>query len=230
MNDVQELFESSQGLVRSLALKAHARAPSSVALDDLIGYGQVGLAEAAQAFQPGMDANFSTFAYYRIRGAIYDGLAQMTGWSRSQRRRLKQQQATSEHLRQQAEASGSLEDETLADHCNWLVETTMQLATICLAADVGSGADDVSVDYRFGNPAEAVAQEELLARLKDAVEALPEGEAAVIRQFYFEGQTLTEVARQNGKDKSWASRLHSKAVSRLANELRQAAGKQAVSC
>ena len=53
-------------------------------LDDLIAYGQLGLAEAAQKFDAESGVRFTTFAYYRVRGAIYDGVSKMNWTSRAQ--------------------------------------------------------------------------------------------------------------------------------------------------
>jgi RNA polymerase sigma factor FliA len=87
----QTLIEDCQGLVRSLASRIHHKMPAHVVLDDLVAYGQVGLAEAARDFDPARGIQFSTFAYYRIRGAIYDGLAKMSWFSRVEYGRRKQQ-------------------------------------------------------------------------------------------------------------------------------------------
>ena len=66
-HDRQRLIEECQGLVRSLALQIKTKAPASIELDDLISYGQIGLAEAARDFDPDRGFRFSTFAYYRMR-------------------------------------------------------------------------------------------------------------------------------------------------------------------
>ena len=79
VESIQQSVEECQGLVRSLALKVHRGLPRRVDLDDLIGYGQVGLVEAANEFDGSRGTRFATFAYYRIRGAIYDGLAALLG-------------------------------------------------------------------------------------------------------------------------------------------------------
>jgi DNA-directed RNA polymerase specialized sigma subunit len=75
----QHWIEQCQGLVRSLAVRIHRKLPARIELDDLIAYGELGLLEAAQSFDARRGCQFSTFAYYRIRGAIYDGAAKM-GW------------------------------------------------------------------------------------------------------------------------------------------------------
>ena len=46
-------------------------------LDELVAYGQIGLLEAAERFDSKVGANFLTFAHYRIKGAIFDGLRKM---------------------------------------------------------------------------------------------------------------------------------------------------------
>ena len=56
----QQLMTSCQGLVRSIAWKIHQRLPAHVDLEDLVSYGQIGLAEAARDFDSGRGGQFST--------------------------------------------------------------------------------------------------------------------------------------------------------------------------
>lgn len=81
--ETERLILGCQGLVKSLAWKLHRQLPDHVDLDDLVGYGQVGLAQAAQEFDPQRGGQFTTYAYFRVRGAILDGLSQMSWFSRS---------------------------------------------------------------------------------------------------------------------------------------------------
>ena len=66
MNDStnSELMEQGQPLVYSLAAKIHRSIPMRIDLDDLIAYGELGLAEAARDFDPEVGTRFTTFAYY----------------------------------------------------------------------------------------------------------------------------------------------------------------------
>ena len=66
----QALFDQGQALVRSLALRIAQTSGVRIDLEDLIAYGQIGLAEAARDYQPGRGSQFTSYAYYRIRGAI----------------------------------------------------------------------------------------------------------------------------------------------------------------
>ena len=89
---VQQRIEECQGLVRSLALSIRRKLPPTVELEDLIAYGQVGLGEAARDFDPDRGSRFSTYAYYRIRGAIYDGLSKMAWFDRVQASQVRYEQ------------------------------------------------------------------------------------------------------------------------------------------
>ena len=65
---------------------------------------------------------------------------------------------------------------------------------------------------------------ELLAVVCAAIEELAPQEATLLRRHYLEGERFDHVAEDLGLSKSWASRLHTRAISRLARRLRGAAG------
>jgi RNA polymerase sigma factor for flagellar operon FliA len=66
-----------------------------------------------------------------------------------------------------------------------------------------------------------VAQQEIVAKLRELIRTLPNIEERLIRRIYFEGATLQEAADALGISKSWASRLHAKALEQLARSLRR---------
>lgn len=77
-------------LVRRLAAQLAFATPAHVQIDDLVGYGVLGLLDAVRRFDPARGASFETFAWYRIRGAMLDGL-RLEDWvpvSRRQRAKL----------------------------------------------------------------------------------------------------------------------------------------------
>ena len=53
------------------------------------------------------------------------------------------------------------------------------------------------------------------AKLRAAIEALPEKEQALMKKHYWEGKNLLEAGAELGISKSWASRLHAQAVEKL---------------
>lgn len=78
-------IEQYSGLVRSIAWQVHRTAPASVEIDDLVAFGFLGLIQAAERFDPDHGAQFSTFAYPRIRGAMLNGMAKMSSHSARER-------------------------------------------------------------------------------------------------------------------------------------------------
>jgi len=54
------------------------RAAAPVMEEELVALGNTGLAEAAQRFDDTRGATFATYAWYRVQGAIVDGLRKMT--------------------------------------------------------------------------------------------------------------------------------------------------------
>jgi len=77
--DRRAIAEQYAPYVRSIAGKVKRTVAKEIEFEDLVEYGMIGLLEAADRYDPSHGANFMTFAYYRIRGAIYDGLRGM-GW------------------------------------------------------------------------------------------------------------------------------------------------------
>jgi len=72
-----ELIERYLPYVRSIAQTIISKLPAQIDINDLIGYGRIGLIEAVERFDRTRGVSFKTFAYYRIKGAIYDGLRQI---------------------------------------------------------------------------------------------------------------------------------------------------------
>lgn len=218
---ISDLIGEGHALVRSLALRIYRNIPVRVELDDLIAYGELGLAEAARDFQADLGNQFSTFAYYRIRGAIYDGLAKMTWTSRARYRRL----------RFESMADDVLEAERESDHGNpmsaeesgrWFARVTERLAMVFLASDSDDESNPVAAAE---DPLEAapvrMLHREASESLRALVDRLPDVERRFINYVYFDGLTLREAGLRLGFSKSWASRLHAKILERLADDMRR---------
>src|SRR6476660_169502 len=77
--DRQKLVDANVPFVRSIASKIKDQLPREIEFDDLYNYGMQGLLEAAERYDRRHGVTFQTFAYYRVRGAMFDGLRNM-GW------------------------------------------------------------------------------------------------------------------------------------------------------
>jgi RNA polymerase sigma factor (sigma-70 family) len=74
-------------LVHRIVQRLAARKPPHVELDDLISWGIVGLLDALGKYDPRKEAAFSTYAQFRIRGAILDHLRSLDWVPRSVRQK-----------------------------------------------------------------------------------------------------------------------------------------------
>lgn len=216
---VASLISEGRALVRSIALRIYRGLPVKVDLEDLIAYGELGLAEAARDFDPDQGNQFSTFAYYRIRGAIYDGVAKMTWTSRARYRRMRYEQMANQVLEREEERQS---EEGSSDAVTWFSRTTEQLAVVYLASGIDSEVDVMAeVPDSQPTPVERALHVEANEKLRMLVKKLPLNEGRLIQMVYFEGYTLQDAAAILGFSKSWASRLHAKVLEDLARGMRQ---------
>jgi RNA polymerase sigma factor for flagellar operon FliA len=221
----QQLITSCQGLVRSIAWKIHQRLPAHVELDDLVSYGQVGLAEAARDFDAARGGQFTTYAWYRVRGAILDGLSRMRWFHRGDFEGGRYDRMANEAL---ADAGGDdagtgSPEAVIARQGAWLKGASAALAVACLGSWGEAGGEAELTDSATERPDDIVMRREMAVKLRELVAELPSDMAALVRLTYFDGRTLTEAATEVGISKAWASRLHSRALGRLAAAL-QATG------
>src|SRR5450631_1778694 len=88
-----ELILSHLHLARSLARSFHFSIGKSVALEDLVAYGDKGLVEAASRFDRTKGIPFGAFAWRRVEGSIVDGIRAHGPHSRRAYERLRTNQA-----------------------------------------------------------------------------------------------------------------------------------------
>ncbi len=200
------------GLVRSIALKMRAQFDLRDELDDLVSAGYLGLVEARGRFDESRGVPFASFAYYRIRGAIIDHVRKSAVLPRRAYGHLKQAEAmdsVAEHVgevRAADPASRTDLEQTVRTLDDTLSKITASFVLACVGQDETVHAD---------TPEEFCLAGEQAARLRRAVEALPDRERALVIGHYFEGRRFDEVAAEVGVSKSWASRMHTKALERL---------------
>lgn len=212
-------------LVRSLAMKLKDQMPDHLALEDLLGYGSAGLMEAAERYDPSRGIAFSTFAHYRIRGAMVDGLREMGGLSRAVVRRNRAAALADDYLENAQEREAGADPAqrararpSTADTLRTLSEHVTGLTTIVLVSLDGESAPD-PVDADAEQALDRVNYTWLAPRVKAAMEQLPERERRLLDDCYYGGLTIKEAGAKQGLSKSWASRMHARAVKMLGRHL-----------
>lgn len=215
----EQLIFAHQGLVRAIARGIHRSLPSYVELDDLISYGQLGLTQAARDFDADRGVQFSTFAYYRIRGAILDGANQMAWFKRSSISRERYGRMSNDLLSQDA---GDNAQAAAGNDDGWLQGMGGKLAVVFLLSQAGEEQRETQLtDSQAGVPLQKLLDDELKRKLHELLDELPEDSQQLMRATYFEGLTLKEAGERLGVGKAWASRLHARCLEQLARGLKR---------
>jgi RNA polymerase sigma factor for flagellar operon FliA len=215
----EELLEKYTPLVRSIAYQIKQRLRIPVEIDELVQEGRIGLMEAAERFDSTLGVSFKTFAYYRVKGAMYDGLRKMDVITRRKNANLMFETAASEFLADEA-LRGSTEPvrKTTKDEINEVAGLISGLVPIyMLTLDA---IDRMEQEEPGRSPDQQLAFKQQKAELKKAMQQLPAKERRLLEYHYYEDLTLEQAAARLGLSKSWASRLHAKAISKLHNKLR----------
>jgi RNA polymerase sigma factor for flagellar operon FliA len=221
--DHKRLAERHLPLVRSLAMKLKDQMPDHLGLEDLLGYGSAGLMEAAERYDPSRGIAFSTFAHYRIRGAMVDGLREMGGLSRAVVRRNRAAALADGYLENAREREAGADPAlraraSTADTLRTLSEHVTGLTTIVLVSLDGESAPDPA-DPKADQDVDRVNYAWLAPRVKAAFEQLPERERRLMDDCYYGGLTIKEAGEKQGLSKSWASRMHARALKMLGRHL-----------
>lgn len=198
--------------------------PRNVVKDDLRSHGVMGLLDAVEKFDLDRGLRFETYASWRIRGAIIDGLRQGDWVPRSVREKAKRIEDAYQVLEQQylrsvtdAEISAYL-DVSEAEFRQMLQDVAV--TTLCSLDDPIKEEDAESrlsliVDDRAKDPESVVNDFYLKEALCAAIDKLTEKERMVVSLFYYEELSLSEIAGVMGLTPSRISQLHSKAILRL---------------
>lgn len=216
-----KLVESHLDLVRKAASMIYPRVRDHIEFEELVALGNVGLADAATRYDPAKGASFNTFAWYRVQGAIVDGIRKQTNLPRKVWANLVALRAASDYLENRAErdVGATRQGARPAQGADALAAVKSALSAIrtmyvtSLEGLRESGYDAPDTDAPV--PGERIDVRRLSAKLREALAALPDKERALVTKHYWEGKNLLEAGAELGISKSWASRLHAQAVERL---------------
>ena len=217
MDTFKERIEKHQPLVMSIAKQIHKRLPRFITFEDVMSYGQVGLTQASRTYQPQPGTKFSSYAYYRITGAIYDGIARMNWTSRAEYRRYKALREANSVAESNSDGADCDDPEKDA---RWFSNTVENLAVVYVFS---SADDDNPIENQLaGNddaPEDIAERNELCGILHHAIGELAEDEQQLVELTYFQGQSLAEAAKSLGRSRSWGSRTHAKILKTLGADL-----------
>jgi RNA polymerase sigma factor for flagellar operon FliA len=213
----EELIEKYKYYVYSIVKKVRATMPKTVDFEELVSYGMIGLMEAADRYDPRRGVSFTTFSYYRIRGAIFDGLRDMGILKRTSQGKWVQKEANLNDLTKTALDDSGPANQTVNDE----IREVGKLVDKLIPAYLLSLSDETTPEIADSTelPSSLLEMEDLAGLVKNEVNKLTEKEQQLLINLYFKGISTTKLAKMMGISKSWVSRLHAKAIGNLRDKL-----------
>ena len=226
----EELILKHLPQVRLIARRIHERLPESVALDDLISIGVIGLIAAIDKYDPAQNVQLNTYAEYKIRGAILDSLRNLDWASRETRQRSKKIEAGIARARQKLHRE-PMEDEiavelgiALEEYQKWLTEVQgIDLEGLSYASGDNENMDRLLfiADDQANLPSYLFERSELEGLLAGAIDRMPKLESSVLSLYYEQELTLREIAEVMHASLSRVAQLKTQAVLRLRQYMQQ---------
>jgi RNA polymerase sigma factor FliA len=209
-------------LVKMLAARVSSHLPGHIEFDDLVGYGVVGLMEALREFDPQKKVKFSTFAFYRIRGAILDGLRALDWLPRPLRQKIQKLRSAQNELKNKL-GREPLEEE-LAGHLHMEVSDIRTTLLHAQQSEIISLEEDLQENLAYeehpdSDRTQGIEDFELLHLLTHAIKNLDEKERLVLSLYYYEELNLKEIGHILGLSESRVSQLLSKCIMSLQDKM-----------
>jgi RNA polymerase sigma factor FliA len=209
-----ELIVRHAELVKRIAYHLAGRLPPSVAVDDLIQAGMLGLMEAAANYTASRGASFETYAGIRIRGAMIDALRALDWAPRSVHRKTR---AVAAAVREIERRTGrDARDVEIAQHMGITIEEYHSIVQDAASCRLASLDDETGANTPGGvDPFRETADDQFRGSLAQAIGNLPERERLVMSLYYGDGLNLKEVGEVLKVTESRACQLHGQALVRL---------------
>jgi RNA polymerase sigma factor for flagellar operon FliA len=207
---MNELIESHIGFAHAIAAELAGKYPPNITRADLEGAAELGLVQAARSYDPSRSVSFATFAYYRVRGAIFDEVRE--SWQAS-------------HLKIGSDKAASEEFADAAPHqeaqASWegFEDSTSSLGSTSFISLNSNHSERLAAMTE--SPVSQVLRKEESEAIREALQKLPKRHRFVLRAYYYEELSLVSIGRQLNLSKSWVSRIHAQALAMVSKILQE---------
>lgn len=214
-------------MVNSIARKATSYLRPPLSFEDLVSAGTIGLVKAARDFDASHGAQFKTYAYIRIRGAILDELRSASMLPSNLNRQVRTamesyQRITKERGLPPTDEELAAELDITTEELYSLYESSRASKFVSLDASEPEGAtlSGSLASAQATSPDEKLERAELVEELTKAIGQLDEKRRQIIILYYQQHLTMKQIAETLGITESRISQLHASAVFNLSAKLR----------
>lgn len=210
-------------LVEVLARQMRRQFGPHVQVDDLASQGREALLAAARSFDPDKGVPFRRWANLRVRGAMIDAVRQSGHVPKRVYRKLRALQSA-DLVHDAANEENAATPPQSPEAADAKLEAQLGTAAMAMAFAFLSMRQGEALEEALDpdhSPESNVGQAELLDHVRAAIAERPEQERMLLMRHYFDDVTFEEAARELGLSKSWASRLHSRAIEAIARSFKR---------
>jgi len=213
-------------MVHKIARRTVRYLKPPLSFDDLVSAGTVGLLKAARDFDASHQAEFKTYAYIRIKGAVLDELRRASLLPSGVTRQVRQVMQLSQEITQQTGTVPT--EEELARRLNISVEEVMDLYESARAQHFISIDGFNEEEPALGNvlaaadstgPGNRLEKAEMLEQLTAAMQQLDPRRLQIIVLYYHQHLTMKQIADLLEITESRVSQLHASALANLSTML-----------
>ncbi len=213
-------------VVRYIAGRIAVHCPPSIDMNDLIGWGVLGLLDALDKYDHRQPIKFSTYAAIRVRGAIIDQIRSLDWAPRSLRAMARKVSAAREslrHLHGREPSADEIAQQLDVDPAQ-VEKTQAQLQLVQLMSlDTYLSSEDaeewrrheIVEDTHIPPPDVSAETQERRDQLVEAILKLPEQQQKVLNLYYYEELTLKEIGVVLNVSESRICQVHGAAVKQL---------------
>jgi RNA polymerase sigma factor for flagellar operon FliA len=215
-------------MVHKIAQRTVTYLRPPLSFEDLVSAGTIGLLKAARDYNASHHAEFKTYAYIRVKGAILDELRGLSLLPANLNKRV---QNALELSRKITERTGKApDDEQLAEKLGIPVEELYELfenarvqhfISIDHDGQERPALSDFLPATATVTPDSQIQQDELITKLTEAIQQLEPSRRQIILFYYQHDLTMKQIAEIMNITESRVSQLHASALFNLSIRLRR---------
>ena len=199
-----------------------------LSFEDLVSAGTLGLIKAARNYDPSHQADFKTYAYIRIKGAVLDELRDFSLLPANLSRQIRKAADYSRRITEQTGVTPT--DAKIAQELGITVDKLYKTFENARARHFTSldgckdntlALSEILASAKTKTPDEHIERAELINKLTEAIRQLPEKQRQVILLYYQQNLTMKQTAEVFEITESRVSQLHASAIFNLSVKLRQ---------
>lgn len=215
--------------IKYLASRLSMALPTGLTADDLISAGVLGLMDAMEKYDAGRNARLTTYAEFRIKGAMLDEIRSMQWGSRGMKKRISDVKKAYGAL--EKTLGRHAEEEEVAEYLGLTLEEfhkqmSDSSAGVLLNFEDLLPNDDNDMDImecipgaNNEDPLTAMNLSELKTIMGREIDTLPEKERLVMTLYYYEEMTMKEIGLVLNITESRVCQLNAQALMRLKSKL-----------